>query len=344
MNVEKTIFIVDDVDTNLKMAVETLKNHYRIFTMFSAAKMFALLEKVTPDLILLDVEMPEMDGFEALSQLKSHETYVRIPVIFLTGLTNEETEVRGFEYGAVDFIVKPFSAPVLLNRLKLHLSIDELIRERTAQLEKHKNITIAVLADMVERRDRNTGGHIERTSFYLKIIIEAMMANGVYADEIKDWDVETVVAAARLHDVGKISISDIILNKPGMLTDDEFAMIQSHAIEGEKTIDRIISQTGDETFLHHAKLFAGYHHERWNGTGYSRGLKGLEIPLQGRVMAVVDVFDALISERSYKKAFTAEEAVDVIMSGAGKHFDPLITDVFFKVKDSLREVKKNYAG
>jgi putative two-component system response regulator len=342
--VEKTIFIVDDVDTNLKMAVDTLKNHYRVYTMFSAEKMFLLLGKITPDLILLDIEMPEMDGFEALSRLKAHKSYSNIPVIFLTGLTNEETEVTGLEYGAIDFIVKPFSAPVLLNRLKLHLRIDELIRERTAQLEKQKNITIAVLADMVERRDKNTDGHIERTSYYLKIIVEAMMADGVYAEEIKDWDIETVIAAARLHDVGKVSISDFILNKPGLLTDEEYAMIQAHAIEGEKVIDRIISQTGDETFLHHAKLFSGYHHEHWDGTGYSRGLKGLEIPLQGRIMAVVDVFDALVSERSYKKAFTVDEAVEVIMNGADKHFDPLITDVFFKVKDQLREVKKNYAG
>jgi putative two-component system response regulator len=330
---KKTIFIVDDVDTNLTMAVKSLEKHYRLFTMLSAAKMFTLLEKTKPDLILLDIEMPEMDGFEALSQLKSNKSYAEIPVIFLTGLTNEELEVRGFERGVIDFITKPFSAPVLQNRIKSHLGIDELIHERTAQLENLKNSYITVLANMVEMRDKNTGGHIERTSSYIKILIDAMTANGLYADEMKEWDIETVVSSARLHDIGKISVSDIILNKPDKLTDEEFKAIQSHAIEGELIIDSIILQTGDKTFLHHAKLFAGYHHERWDGTGYPRGLKGKDIPLQGRIMAVADVFDALVNERSYKKAFTMPEAVEIIMNNAGKQFDPLITDVFLKIKD-----------
>jgi putative two-component system response regulator len=254
-------------------------------------------------------------------------------------MADEEAEVHGFELGVVDFITKPFSAPILLNRLKSHLNINELIRERTVQLENIKNCTISVLADMVETRDKNTGGHIERTSFYIKMLINSMMDNGTYIEEIENWDIETVISAARLHDVGKISISDIILNKPGMLTDREYAMIQAHSVEGEQIIDKIIAQTGDEEFLHHAKLFSGYHHERWDGTGYSRGLKGKEIPLQGRIMAVVDVYDALISERSYKKAFTAAEAMEVIVCGAGKHFDPLIVESFVKVKNMIEGVK-----
>jgi putative two-component system response regulator len=340
---KKTIFIVDDVDTNLTMAVDALKSQYRVFTMLSAAKMFTLLEKIMPDLILLDIDMPEMDGFEALKRLKSNESYAGIPIIFLTGMTDEEAEVRGFELGVIDFILKPFSAPILLNRLKSHLNINELIRERTVQLESIKNCTITVLADMVETRDKNTGGHIERTSSYIRMLVSSMMTNGIYTNEIEDWDIETVVSAARLHDVGKIAISDIILNKPGLLTDEEYAIIQAHSIEGEQIIDKIMAQTGDDTFLCHAKFFAGYHHERWDGTGYSRGLKGTDIPLQGRVMAVVDVFDALTSERSYKKAFTAAEAMEVIVCGAGKHFDPLIVEAFVKLKDMIGEVKKNNA-
>jgi putative two-component system response regulator len=335
VDMKKTIFIVDDVDTNLTMAVEALKDQYRVFTMLSAAKMFALLEKVSPDLILLDIEMPDMDGFEALGRLKSHKVYAGIPVIFLTGMANVDTEVSGFELGVVDFIIKPFSAPILQNRLKSHIGISELIKERTAQLERIKDCTISVLADMVETRDQNTGGHIERTTGFVKILINAMVVNGIYADEMKDWDIETVVSSARLHDVGKIAISDIFLNKPGVLTDAEHEIIMSHAIEGEKIIDKILSQAGNETFLHHAKLFAGYHHEHWDGTGYSRGIKGTEIPLQGRIMAVVDEYDALISERSYKKAFTPAEAMEVIVCGSGKHFDPVIVDEFVKVKDLL---------
>jgi putative two-component system response regulator len=274
-----------------------------------------------------------MDGFEALKILKSHEFHSEIPVIFLTSLNSEETEARGFELGVVDFITKPFSIPVLLNRIKTHLDIDELIHERTAQLKNLKDSVVSVLADMVETRDKNTGGHIERTSSYIKILLEAMLANGVYADEMRGWDIETVIASARLHDIGKIAISDMILNKPGKLTAEEFELIKSHAIEGEHIIDKIISQTGDETFLSHAKLFAGYHHERWDGTGYPRGLKEMDIPLQGRIMAIVDVYDALVSDRPYKTAFSRQEAEEIIMNAKGKHFDPLIADIFFHSKD-----------
>jgi putative two-component system response regulator len=339
MGAKKTVFIVDDMGTNLTVAVEALEKQYRVLSMVSAAKMFAILEKIKPDLILLDIEMPEMDGFEALKQLKSLREFSNIPVIFLTSLNNEETEALGFELGVVDFITKPFSVPVLLNRIKTHLDVDELVKTRTAQLKNLKDSIISVLADMVETRDKNTGGHIERTSAYIKILIESMLEQGVYADEMQEWDIETLIASARLHDIGKIAISDMILNKPGKLNDEEFELIKTHAMEGEHIIDRIISQTSDESFLYHAKLFAGYHHERWDGTGYPRGLKGLDIPLQGRIMALVDVYDALVSDRPYKTAFTALESIDIIMAGSGKHFDPTIADIFFKIKDLFEKVR-----
>jgi putative two-component system response regulator len=336
---DKTVFIVDDAGTNLTMAVDALEKHYRIFTMLSAAKMFDFLQKIKPDIILLDIEMPEMDGFAALKQLKAHEVYAEIPVIFLTSLSDEATEVRGFELGVVDFITKPFSAPVLLNRMRTHLNVDDLIRERTSQLENLKDNTITVLADLVETRDKNTGGHIERTATFVRFLIDAMIADGVYADEMRHWNIKTVISSARLHDIGKIAISDVLLNKPGKLTDEEFEMIQAHAIVGEQVIDKIVSRTGDETFLHHAKLFAGYHHERWDGTGYPRQLKGTEIPLQGRIMSVADVYDALISNRPYKAAFSATEAEDIMMNVSGKHFDPAIVDVFYKIRKLFREVE-----
>jgi putative two-component system response regulator len=326
----KTVFVVDDVATNLTMAVAALESQYRILTMQSASRMFTILEKVMPDMILLDVEMPEMDGFETLKKLKAHATYSSIPVIFLTGITNEETEAQGFELGVVDFITKPFSAPVLQNRIKTHLDIDELIRARTAQLDNLKNSTISVLADMVETRDKNTGGHIERTSAYVEILIRAMLKDNIYIDEIKDWNIEMVVSSSRLHDIGKIAISDLILNKPCRLTTEEFELIKTHAVAGEKIIDQIIMQTGSEMFLWHAKLFAGYHHERWDGTGYPYGLQEKEIPLQGRIMAIVDVYDALMSDRPYKAAFTAAETIDIIMNCENKHFDPLIAETFYK--------------
>ena len=332
----KTIFVVDDSDTNLSMAEAVLEDQYRVMTMPSAAKMFMLLEKVIPDLILLDIEMPGMDGFDTIKRLKTDSNWSEIPVMFLTGRNDADVEARGLEKGAVDFVTKPFSAPVLINRIKTHLNIDEIIRERTSQLHKLQNSIVAVLADMVENRDKGTGGHIERTSMYIKILIEEMKDKGVYADEIASWDVDKIISSARMHDLGKISITDVIVNKPGKLTEEEYDVMKSHAMEGERIIDEIISRTGEGDFLRNAKLFAGTHHERWDGKGYPRGLKETEIPLQGRIMAIVDVYDALVSERPYKKAFTNDEAVEIIMQNSGTHFDPAIAKLFYEVKDHIR--------
>ena len=335
----KTIFIVDDSDTNLSMAESALEDQYRVMTMPSAATMFNLLNKVTPDLILLDIEMPEMDGFDALKILKSKELWADIPVMFLTGRTDEEVEVLGFEMGAIDFVTKPFSAPVLLNRIKTHLDIDEIIRERTSQLHRLQNSIVSVLADMVENRDKGTGGHIERTSVYIKILISGMRERGIYTDEINNWDVEKIVSSARMHDLGKISITDIIVNKPDRLTEAEYEVMKTHAVEGERIIDEIILRTGEGEFLRNARLFAGFHHERWDGKGYPHGLKGEEIPLQGRIMAIADVYDALVSERPYKRPFAHEEAVRIIMENSGKQYDPRIAQVFYEVKDLFKAVR-----
>jgi putative two-component system response regulator len=336
----KTIFVVDDQNTNLHMAEEALEEQYHVMTLPSATKMFALLEKVTPDLILLDIEMPDMDVFEALRRLKAETAYASIPVIFLTSRSDASTEVHGFQLGVVDFITKPFSAPVLLNRIRTHLNINDLIRERTAELVKLKNGIVLVLADIVENRDRETGGHIERTTAYIKILVDAMIKRKIYLDEIIGLDLDMLVSSARLHDVGKITIPDLVLNKPDKLTHEEFEIIKTHAMLGEHIINQIISRTGNVEFLHNAKLFTSTHHERWDGLGYPQGLKGAQIPLQGRIMAIVDVYDALLSKRPYKKPFTQEEAVRMIMDDAGKQFDPLITDVFFEVRDQFAAVNR----
>ena len=336
---QKTIFVVDDNDMNLAAANEALKGLYRVITLPSAIKMFTMMEKLTPDLILLDIEMPDMDGFEALDRLKYSKP--DIPVIFLTSLIDPEMEVKGLQLGAIDFIVKPFSAPVLINRIKTHLDIDTLIRERTTKLQKLQNGIVFVVADMVENRDKGTGGHIERTSAYLEIMIDEMIEEKLYAEELKKIDLDLLITSARLHDVGKVAISDLILNKPSRLTDDEFSIMKTHAAEGERIIDQIVSRTENVEFLHNARLFAGTHHERWDGKGYPRGLKGTDIPLQGRVMAIVDIYDALVSERPYKNAFTHEEAVRIIMEGSGTQFDPEIADLFNKTKEQFKAVKNN---
>ena len=346
---KKTVFVVDDNDTNLSMAKQVLKDQYRVMTLPSAAKMFALFEKITPDLILLDIEMPEMDGFEALQQLKGNEALTGIPVIFVTGMTDAAVEVRGFQQGAIDFITKPFSAPVLLNRIKTHLNIDELIRERTFQLqekteklERLQNSIVYVLAGMVENRDKCTGGHVDRTTMYIKVLIEEMIARNIETELFRENDLELLVSSARLHDIGKIAISDVILNKPAKLDDNEFTIMKTHTAEGERIIDQIVSQAEDVMFLRNAKLFAGYHHEHWDGKGYHRGLAGEDIPLQGRLMAIADVYDALVSERPYKKAFTADEAVEIIMESSGRLFDPTIAEVFYGVRDKFEVVRNMF--
>jgi putative two-component system response regulator len=327
----KTIFIVDDNDTNLMAAKTALDGTYKTFAIPSAAKMFKLLEKITPDLILLDVDMPETDGFQAMSALKSDEKLKSIPVVFLTAKHDAESEIRGFEMGALDFINKPFSAPVLIKRIETHIETDRLIKESQQAVRDIHNATISVIADVVESRDKVTGGHIERTQAYLEILVNALISAGIYESEISNWDKNLLLPSAQLHDVGKINVSDLVLNKPGKLTDEEFELIKQHCANGERIIDDIIGKTKDDGFLRHAKNFAGYHHEKWNGTGYPRGLKEEEIPLEGRIMAIADVYDALVSERPYKKPFTHEQAVQIIKEGSGTHFDPKIIDTFLTV-------------
>jgi len=342
---QKTIFVVDDNDTNLAAARDALKDHYRVMTLPSAQRMFTMMERLTPDLILLDIEMPEMDGFEALHLLK--ETNADIPVVFLTSLIDAAVEARGFQLGVIDFITKPFSAPVLINRIKTHLDIDDLIRERTTQLQEKtvqlenlQNAIIFGFADLVEGRDESTGGHIDRTAAYIEILLDTMLENGIHTDEVTKLDKASFISSARLHDVGKIVISDLILNKPDKLSDEEFVTMKTHTVEGENAIDQIASRTDDEEFLNNARLFAGCHHERWDGRGYPRGLKETEIPIHGRLMAIVDVYDALVSERPYKKPFPHEEAVKIIMENAGSQFDPFVADAFFNVKERFEAVKR----
>ncbi len=331
----KTIFIVDDNETNRMMAKNALDGTYKTFTLPSAAKMFKLLEKITPDLILLDVDMPETDGFGAISILKANEKLKSIPVIFLTAKNDAESEIHGFEMGALDFINKPFSAPVLIKRIETHIETDKQIKKSQQVVRDLHNVTLRIIANMVESRDTITGGHIERTQAYLEILLNALISAGIYENEMSDWDKTVLLPSAQLHDVGKIKVSDLILNKPGKLTAEEFDLIKQHSIDGERIIDEIISQTKDDGFLLHAKRFAGAHHEKWDGTGYPRGLKGEDIPLEGRIMAIADVYDALVSERPYKKPFTHEQAVQIIKDGSGTHFDSKIVEAFLTVAEDF---------
>jgi len=336
----KIIFIVDDSDTSLSIAKKALENQYRVLTMSSGARMFKFLEKIIPDLIILDIQMPEMDGFEAIKLLKSKPLYADIPVIFLTSSSDGDIEANGFELGAVDFILKPFSALVLQGRIKMQLDIEDVISERTNRVKLLQNNFMTAVANTIEERDRYTVGHNDRIETDIKILLTAMKERAVYANEISGWDIDKIALSSRLHDIGKINILETILNKPGKPDDNEYNLIKTHPVAGVNLIENISKQTGEEDFLHNAKLFAASHHERWDGAGYPHGLKGTDIPLHGRILAVIDVYDALISKRSYKEPLPDEEAVKIISSASGTQFDPKIIEVFIAVQESFKKARR----
>ncbi|MCL2218713.1 MAG: response regulator [Chitinispirillia bacterium] len=349
----KTVFVVDDNVTNLTLGKNALAGHYNVFTLNSGARLLKMLEKNVPDIILLDVDMPEMDGYETIRQLKSNPDTAHIPVIFLTAKTDGESELTGLSLGAIDYITKPFTPPLLLKRIEVHLLVESqkkelmvfnknlqhMVDEKTKMVVELKNAILKTMAELVECRDDITGGHIERTQSYLGVLIEGMHKFRVYEDQIAPWDIGLVLQSAQLHDVGKISIRDEILRKPGRLTESEFEEIKAHTIFGESVIDKIRLGSSEQAFLEHAKILVSSHHEKWDGSGYPRGLKEQEIPLLGRLMAIVDVYDALVSVRPYKSAFPHEEAVAIILKGRGSHFDPVLVDLFLKVADDFKVVK-----
>lgn len=356
------IIIVDDDIANLKAGKAALSKKYDVLTLPSAAKMFEVLPRVSPPLILLDVDMPDMDGYEALKMLQGHEDTRKIPVIFLTGKTDHVNELEGLRLGAVDYISKPFLPELLMKRVEVRLSFEEqrkqleeysagllsfnetlqdVVEQKAQSMRQLQSAILQTVADLVERRDGNTGGHIERTQSYLRILITALQGHEKYGKQIETWDVDLLVHSSQLHDVGKISISDAILKKPGKLTPEEFGEMKKHTTYGEEIIEEMMSLSVEKDFLRYAKELAATHHERWDGTGYHRGLAGEDIPLSGRLMSIADVYDALVSERPYKHPFTHEEAVQIIVDGKGTQFDPTLVDVFEQLTDKFAAVSSS---
>ena len=345
----KTIFFVDDDITNLTMGNDVLCEFYNVFTLNSGARLLKMMEKFIPDLILLDVEMPEMNGYEAIKILKNDDKTKNIPVVFLTAKSDAEDELKGLSLGAIDYIVKPFSPPRFLKRIENHLllesqrkelinfnrNLQEMVNERTKTVVELKDAFLKTMAELIECRDYVTGGHIERTQYYLGILLEAMQDNAVYREDIANWDTDLIVHSAQLHDIGKIAIRDCVLQKPDKLTESEYEEIKSHVTVGEKVIEKIKESTTEREFLEQARIMVAAHHEKWDGSGYPRGLKGTDIPLQGRLMAIVDVYDALVSNRPYRKGIPHNEVVNMISSSRGKHFDPALVDLFLSVSEKF---------
>jgi putative two-component system response regulator len=365
------IILVDDNPSNLRAGKNVLAEKYEVYTVPSAAKLFSLLEDIKPAMILLDIEMPEMNGYETIKILKGKKETESIPVIFLTGKTDPDNELAGLSLGAIDYITKPFMPPLLLKRIEVHLLVEEqkrkleaqkqILEEQAATLEAQQrelknfndnlqkmvdektktvvelqDVILKTVADLVESRDDITGGHIERTRRWVEILVEALRDTPQYGQEVAQWDIKLLLQSSQLHDVGKIAISDRILQKPGRLTPEEFEEMKKHAAFGVQIIENIEARTSACDFLEYAKIFAGTHHEKWDGTGYPHNLAEEEIPLQGRIMALADVYDALTSDRPYKKAFTHEEAVKIILEGKGVQFDPVLTDIFITVMGTAR--------
>ncbi|MCL2636792.1 MAG: response regulator [Oscillospiraceae bacterium] len=351
---KKQLVIVDDDITNLVVARNNLSEWYDVFTVPSGEKFFVLLERVTPDLILLDVSMPGMDGYEVIKRLKANEQTTHIPVIFLTAKIDGNSELVGLSLGAVDYIAKPFSPSLLHKRIEAHLHAESHKRElrqmnnellesvvnKTRSVLELQNALLRTMAELVECRDDITGGHIARTQAFLGVMLDAMQDKGLHKEEMLTWDKNLVLQSAQLHDVGKIAIKDAILLKPGKLTPEEFDQVKEHTTFGEKIIDKIKNDSSEWEFLDFAKIFVATHHEKWDGSGYPKGLVGENIPLLGRTMAVVDVYDALVSVRPYKKAFTHEEALDIIKNSKGTHFDPELADLFIEYEKEFERINK----
>ena len=353
MNMQrKTIFLVDDDITNLTAGKKALSASYNVFTLSSGALLLEMLENVMPDIILLDVNMPDLDGYETLKVIKGSKKTTDIPVIFLTSLNSVETELKGLSLGAVDYITKPFSPPLLLKRLELHLLVESqkndllrfnqqlahLVEEKTATVVDLKNAILRTMAELVECRDEITGGHIERTNRYIKALIDGMKRCGIYEYEVSQLDENLVLQSCQLHDVGKISIRDSILRKPSKLDPEEFEEVKNHAAFGEKIILKLKENTADSSFLEYARIFAVSHHEKWDGSGYPLGLKYEEIPLLGRIMAIADVYDALVSQRPYKPCLSHEKAIKIILDCKGTHFDPVLIDLFKNIHSDFERI------
>ncbi len=351
------ILVVDDASVNREVLKSLLNPLYTVYLAKDGEQAIKLARKRQPDIILLDVVMPVMDGYEACRELKSDESTQDIPIIFLTSMEDEEDEAKGLAFGAVDYIIKPVRPSILRERVKNHLELkssrdflkrqkevlEEKVLERTRQMEELQDVAMVAMGALAESRDPETGNHIRRTQHYIKLLAHHLKDHARFKDFLTPEVITSIFKSAPLHDIGKVGVPDVILLKPGKLTHDEFEIMKLHTAYGR---DAIAAAEGSinyaEDFLFFAKEIAYYHHEKWDGSGYLEGLKGDEIPLSARLMAVADVYDALISRRVYKSPFSHEKAVSLIKEGRGHHFDPDIIDVFLEITDQFYTISQSF--
>ncbi len=349
---KEIILVVDDEPLNLMIAQKLLSTEYKVAPATSAAAALRYLEKNKPNLILMDINMPEMNGFDTVAEIKKREECSSIPIIFLTADNDPQTEEKCFRSGAVDFVGKPFIAEILLSRIRrtlelerYRINLEEMVeaqsRELIAKTEKMnqiQNSIIVGMANIIEYRDSDTGYHVKHTQNYVSIIINKLRKDHVFP-ELEDLEYcDNICRAAVLHDIGKIKIPDSVLLKQGKLTDDEYMQMKNHTVYGAEIIRDVISDLEDDNYIETAIDIALHHHEFYNGKGYPMGLAGEEIPLSARIMAVADVFDALYEERCYKQPMRPMEKIfEILEEEKGTHFDAKVVDAFIQSKDTIIE-------
>ena len=345
------ILIVDDDHINHMVAREVLKKEARIDAAKSGEEALAYLEHKKPDLILMDMKMPGMDGFETFRRVREMPLVKDVPVVFLTSENDPRIEAQCFEDGAQDFVLKPFVPAVLINRVRrvLELQANRIrleqmitnqkkeLTQRMEQIDEMQETLLIGLADMIEFRDEGTGSHVRQTQLYVELICFELKNRGIYSDILTDDYIRNTIKAAPLHDIGKIHVSDTILQKPGKLTEEEFAEIKKHPVYGADIINKTLKKIADNSYINVIHDIVLYHHERWDGKGYPEGLSGEEIPLCARIMSVADVFDALFEDRVYKPGIKPiASTMDIMKGGRGTQFDPQILDVFLDLAGKLR--------
>jgi putative two-component system response regulator len=354
---QQTILAVDDTRANLDVLVAMLGDYYDVAVATDGPTALDMAARFRPDLILLDIMMPGMDGYAVLSRLKEDPRTVDIPVLLVSALSDAHDKAHGLALGAVDYVSKPFEMEELLARVRTHLllvqtqrrlrehneNLERLVRERTKELLRIQQATIESMAALAEYRDPETGEHIQRVQAYVEHIATAARRLPQFAEVIDEDFIESLVLSSPLHDIGKVGIPDAILLKAGPLSAEEFEAMKRHTLLGREVICRVEKKLGSIPFLQVAKDVACYHHEKWDGTGYPEGLRGEAIPLSARIMALADVYDALICRRVYKPPFPHSQAVAIIAQGRGVHFDPLLTDVFTAEHEAMRDIALRYA-
>jgi putative two-component system response regulator len=355
---KQTILAVDDTLANIDVVKGVLAQYYLVQAALNGKMALKIIEKQKPDLILLDIMMPDMDGYEVCEILKSQAETKDIPIVFLTAKSQEDDETKGLALGAVDYITKPISPPILKERVKNHLALqasknllakqneilEERVLERTSQLSELQDVAMVAMGALAESRDPETGNHIRRTQRYVKVLATEVAKYDKYKDFLTPDVITSLYKSAPLHDIGKVGVEDRILLKPGKLTYDEFEEMKKHTTYGRDAIAAAeTSIDSADNFLIFAKEIAYSHQEKWDGSGYPEGLAGEDIPLSARLMAVADVYDALISKRVYKPAFSHEKAVSIITEGRGSHFEALLVDCFLDIADEFAQVAKDFA-